>query len=213
MSHIHDTCLLRVTAMNYELWYPQSSSVFLFSLLMIFSSSSPLTYHACYWRSESWCFLCLSWTKFSRLMDSVKFLQSSIKIVLLCWHLAELNFFCLFLSKAIFPSCKKYVYKELVPKRGDHFPSKLPSYSITCHSEATEIILNRKYLEHLSVFSLLWFCKGCSTCFPCIPLVLDLDFLIPGQSLSSFLVKHLLLALKISQKLFSESNKSLLSKL
>ncbi len=78
--------------------------------------------------------------------------------------------FHLCLSTSTFPSCWKYALLQPVPKNCDRFnPSNYrPIALISCLSKAFETILNRKFLKHLSSFSLLsdhqyGFRKGSST--------------------------------------------------
>ncbi len=78
--------------------------------------------------------------------------------------------FRLCLSTSAFPSYWRYAYVQPVPKKGDRCdPSSYRSIAlISCLSKAFEIILNRKFLKHLSSFNLLsnhqyGFGKGRST--------------------------------------------------
>ncbi len=61
--------------------------------------------------------------------------------------------FRLCLSTSTFPSCWKYAYVQPVP---NSYPSNYRPIALTsCLSKAFETILNRKFLKHLSSFSLL----------------------------------------------------------
>ncbi len=78
--------------------------------------------------------------------------------------------FRLCLSTSTFPSCWKYTYVQLVPKKGDRSNPSIyrPIALISCLFKAFETILNRKFLKHLSSFNLLsdrqyGFRKGRST--------------------------------------------------
>ncbi len=84
--------------------------------------------------------------------------------------LCLVKLFRLCLSTSTFPSCWKYAYVQPAPKKGDRSnPSNYPPIAlISCLSIAFGTILNRKFLKHLSSFSLLsdhqyGFCKGRST--------------------------------------------------
>ncbi len=90
------------------------------------------------------------------------------KTVLLCWHPTSSSIFAC-LSTSTFPSCWKYAYIQLVPKKGDRSnPSNYrPIALLSCFSKAFETILNRKMLKHLSAPNLsdrqYGFLKGRST--------------------------------------------------
>ncbi len=78
--------------------------------------------------------------------------------------------FRLCLSTSNFPSCWKYAYIQPVPKKGDHSHSSKyrPIALLSCLSKASETILNRKILKHLSASNFLsdrqyGFRKGRST--------------------------------------------------
>ncbi len=77
--------------------------------------------------------------------------------------------FRLCLSTSTFPPCWKYVYIQPVPKKSDRSNTSnyCPIALLSCLSQASEVVLNRKVLKHLSASILSYhqygFCKGRST--------------------------------------------------
>ncbi len=122
--------------------------------------------------------------------------------------------FRLCLSTSTFPSCWKYAYVQLVPKKGDRSnPSTYrPIAFVSCLSKAFETIPNRKFLKHLPSLNLLsdhqyGFRKGRST-GDLLPILTD--------SWSSFFSRFgetYVVALDISKAFDTVWHKALLSKL
>ncbi len=120
--------------------------------------------------------------------------------------------FRLWLSTSIFPSWWKYVYIQLVPKKGDYSnPSNYhPIALLSSLSKAFETILNRKITKHLSASNLFdrqyRFCKWRSTG--------DLAFLTnPWSFFLSHFSETFAVALDMLKTFDRVWHKSLLSKL